>query len=138
MPNVQFCAKTKIITRYVVCNNHFNNLVALQKYEYKYEHRVYTNINMTRKHSKSANLRQAAILNFVVSHTSCRNKAIVDSRLRPQSCCHLANCIEMQEIVGAKAVPLANPAKCLNVIIAGMIYWPAGMIFHSVTDKQAN
>ena len=31
-----------------------------------------------------------------------RNKAIVDSRLRPQSCCHLANCIEMQEIVDCK------------------------------------
>jgi len=29
------------------------------------------------------------------------NKAIVDSRLRPQSCCHLANSIEMQEIVDA-------------------------------------
>jgi len=27
------------------------------------------------------------------------NKAIVDSRLRPQSCCQLANFIEMQEIV---------------------------------------
>ena len=30
------------------------------------------------------------------------NKAIVDSRLRPQSCCHLAKCIEMQEIVDCK------------------------------------
>ena len=30
------------------------------------------------------------------------NKAIVDSRLRPQSCYHLANCIEMQEIVDCK------------------------------------
>jgi len=25
------------------------------------------------------------------------NKAIVDSRLRPQSCYHLANCIEVQK-----------------------------------------
>jgi len=30
------------------------------------------------------------------------NKAIVDSRLRPQSCCHLANFIEMQEIVDCR------------------------------------
>ena len=30
------------------------------------------------------------------------NKEIVDSRLRPQSCCHLANCIAMQEIVDCK------------------------------------
>jgi len=30
------------------------------------------------------------------------NKAIVDSRLRLQSCCHLANFIEMQEIVDCK------------------------------------
>ena len=35
-----------------------------------------------------------------VSHN--KNKAIVDSRLRPQSCWHLANCIEMQEIVDCK------------------------------------
>jgi len=33
---------------------------------------------------------------------SILNKAIVDSRLRPQSCCHLANCIEMQKIVDCK------------------------------------
>ena len=30
------------------------------------------------------------------------NKEIVDSRLRPQSCCHLANFIEIQEIVDCK------------------------------------
>jgi len=30
------------------------------------------------------------------------NKAIVNSGLRPQSCCHLANFIEMQEIVDCK------------------------------------
>jgi len=42
------------------------------------------------------------------------NKEIIDSRLRPQLCCHLANCIEM--FGRAKAVPLATPAKCLNVI----------------------
>jgi len=31
-----------------------------------------------------------------------QNKETVDSRLRPQSCCHLANCIEMQEILDCK------------------------------------
>jgi len=40
-------------------------------------------------------LLSVKIRNISANH----NKAIVNSRLRPQSCCHLANFIEMQEIV---------------------------------------
>jgi len=43
------------------------------------------------------------VLNSRVSDLSWNiNKAIVDSRLRPQTCCNLANCIAMQEIVDCK------------------------------------
>ena len=35
-------------------------------------------------------------------NNNINNKAIVDSRLRPQSCCYLAKCIEMQVIVYCK------------------------------------
>jgi len=38
----------------------------------------------------------------VTNSVKALNKAIVDSGLRPQSCCHLTNCIEMQEIVDCK------------------------------------
>ena len=39
---------------------------------------------------------------LILQYYNYCNKAIVDSRLRPQSCCHLANFIEMQEIVDCK------------------------------------
>ena len=46
---------------------------------------------------------RAVLLAVIYRHTRNKyNKAIVDSRLRPQSCCHLANFIEMQEIVDCK------------------------------------
>ena len=42
------------------------------------------------------------------------NKEIVDSRLRPQSCCQLANCIEMQEIVDCKLSRIMNNSTYPN------------------------
>jgi len=42
------------------------------------------------------------------------NKAIVGSRLRPQSCCHLPNCIEMQEILDCKLDQLVGNQKKLR------------------------
>jgi len=42
-----------------------------------------------------------------------KNKATVDSRLHPQSCCHLPNCIEMQETVDCKLDQLVgNQNSC--------------------------
>ena len=46
--------------------------------------------------------KSTAVFKCLVCHVNrllAHNKEIVDSRLRPQSCCHLANFIEMQEIV---------------------------------------
>ena len=42
------------------------------------------------------------LLTYLLISSDIGNKAIVDSRRCPQSCCHLANGIEMQEMVDCK------------------------------------
>ena len=59
-----------------------------------------TTASTSLQHTQQANRSNVILSNYTDRPNT--NKAIVDSRLRPQSCCHLANCIEMQEIVDCK------------------------------------